>query len=364
MRDTVLDHLHLLNFKNHPELEVDFSPGLNAFVGKNGAGKTNVLDAIYYLCTTKSYFHTTDADHVRHGETFFAIRGLFRSDDGPIKVHCAVQPSQKKSFRVDDSEYARLSDHIGRFPVVVISPSDRDLLSEGSALRRKFLDGMVAQGDRVYLDRLLQYQRVVQQRNALLKYFAANRVFSAEQLALYDDQLCALAPYLYAARLAFTSAFAPELQRFYSLLSGGQEAVDWTYESDLNNAPLDQLLRDSLARDRVVQYTTTGLHKDDLVFTLNGHPLKKVGSQGQQKSYLVSVKLAQFAQLTRSLGRKPLLLLDDVFDKLDAERVEALVSLVKAQEFGQIFLSDTHADRTNALVKRMDPDGRVVVLEL
>jgi DNA replication and repair protein RecF len=279
-----------------------------------------------------------------------------------LKVHCAVQPGQKKTFKVDDSEYSRLSDHIGRFPVVIISPADRDLLSEGSALRRKFLDGMVSQADRTYLENWMQYQRTVQQRNALLKYFAANRVFSEDQLAVYDLQMAALAPGLHAARKAFAASFAPELKRFYALLSGGQEEVDWQYESDLNEAPMETLLQQARAKDRVLQYTSVGLHKDDLVFTLNGRPLKKVGSQGQQKSYLVAVKLAQFARLTAALGRKPLLLLDDVFDKLDAQRVEALVSLVRANEFGQIFLTDTHPDRTEALVKRMDETGNVVNL--
>lgn len=362
MRDTVLLNLHLVNFKNHSELELAFSPGLNAFVGHNGAGKTNILDAIYYLCTTKSYFHTSDADHVRYGESFFALRGRFEEGEGPLKVHCAVQPGQRKTFKVDDAEYPRLSDHIGRFPVVIISPADRDLLSEGSSLRRKFLDGMVSQADRSYLENWMQYQRTVQQRNALLKYFAANRVFSEDQIAVYDRQMAALAPGLYAARKAFAASFAPELKRFYALLSGGQEEVDWQYESDLNEASMETLLQQARAKDRVLQYTSVGLHKDDLVFTLNGRPLKKVGSQGQQKSYLVAVKLAQFARLTAALGRKPLLLLDDVFDKLDAQRVEALVSLVRANEFGQIFLTDTHPDRTEALVKRMDETGNVVSL--
>ncbi len=364
MRDTVLTQLHAVQFKNHTQLDLEFSPTLNALVGNNGAGKTNVLDAIYYLCVTKSYFHPVDSHHIQHDAPFFVVEGLFNEEKASqrVKVRCALKRGGKKSFTVDDVAYDRLAEHIGRFPVVMISPSDRDLLSEGSEVRRKFMDSIIAQSNKEYLNHLLDYQKTVQQRNALLKYFAANRTFSSEQLSLYNERLCRLAPKIHTARKEFVSAFSPLLQRFYDLLSGGQESVDFLYSSGLEHHSMEELLRMHESRDRLTQYTTVGIHKDDLDFQLMGHPLKRVGSQGQQKSYLVALKLANFALLVETMGRKPLLLLDDVFDKLDAQRVEALVSLVQAHEFGQIFVSDTHPERTTDLVKRMDPNAAVFPL--
>ena len=353
MQDVVLDHLKLVHFKNHAQAEFAFSPKLNALVGSNGSGKTSVLDAVHLLCMTRSYFHSSDAHCIQFDAPFLVVQGEFRAESGTTPVYCGLKRSEKKVFKADDAEYSRLSEHLGRFPVVMISPGDHVLLHGGSEVRRKFMDAVIAQSDRGYLDALQNYQRALKQRNALLKYFAANRTFQADMLELYDHQLSEYAPVIFAARNAFAAQFTPMLQEAYEGISGGREQVELRYESLLAEQSMADLLAERLSKDRVLQFTSAGPHREDLDFTLHGHPLQRVGSQGQQKSFLIALKLAAFEVLHQALGRKPILLLDDVFDKLDAQRVEGLIRMVNDHRFGQIFISDTHPERTAELLKAL-----------
>lgn len=359
MQLLTLDNLHLLHFKNYTETNLDFSSKINCFVGNNGVGKTNLLDAIYYLSVTKSYFNAIDAQNITYNKDYFLLDATFMRGDATDKIAIALKKGSKKVIKRNGKEYDRLADHIGYLPLVIISPSDRDLILEGSEVRRKFVDGVIAQSDKLYLDDLLAYNRALTQRNSLLKYFAANRTFDADQLAIYDEQLIARGNLIYDKRKAFITALKPILNHYYQAISGGAEWVDLGYESALHDASFTDLLRDNLDKDRLVQYTTQGIHRDDLALTLHDYPLKKVGSQGQQKTFLLALKLAQFDFIKLHTGYTPLLLLDDVFDKLDELRVTALIQLVNDQRFGQIFITDTHADRTRSIIKRINDEARV-----
>lgn len=359
MSTAALKTLHLVDFKNYPEAELRFSPKVNAFVGNNGVGKTNVLDAIHYLAVTKSYFNPVDSQNIRHGQPFMVVEGEFESELGKDKVYCAVQRGQKKVFKRNQKDYERLADHIGQFPLVMISPSDRDLITEGSETRRKFMDGVISQSDKMYLDDLLAYNKALTQRNSLLKYFAKNRKWDEETLLIYDEQLIERGHRIFERRQTFMNQLAPIMLESYARIASEVEPISVQYSSALNEVNMKECLMSSREKDRVLQYTSSGIHKDDLKFELNEHPLKKVGSQGQQKTFTIALKLAQFEFLKEVTGRKPILLLDDIFDKLDEERVEAIVSMVNDHQFGQIFITDTHVDRTGGIVKRIVEESLV-----
>jgi DNA replication and repair protein RecF len=341
----ILKRLNLLNFKNYAESSMDFDSGVNIFTGLNGQGKTNLLDAIHYLSLCKSYFNPVDKQNIRHGEEFFVVEGEIEKDDQVDKLYCGVQKGKKKVFRRNKEEYEKLADHIGRYPSVVISPYDKDLISEGSDVRRKFIDGIVSQFNRSYLDALIQYNRVLKQRNALLKYFWENRVFQPENLEVWDEQLVEHAEKIHEVRSDFIRAFNPLFTEHYQAISGGEEEAGIEYVSHVTDTNFKAILDSSLDKDRRTQYTNVGVHKDDLQFLINGYPLKKFGSQGQQKTFLISLKLAQYDLLKAYTGTAPILLLDDIFDKIDDERVKHLMNLVSQHNFGQIFITDTHADR-------------------
>jgi DNA replication and repair protein RecF len=362
MQDVILQDLRLVHFKNHSQADFQFSPKLNALVGSNGAGKTTVLDAVHVLCMTRSYFHSTDSHCIQFEAPFFVAEGRMRVGETETPVYCGLKRAEKKVFKADDAEYPRLADHLGRFPVVMISPSDRDLITEGSEARRKLMDGVIAQSDKAFLDALIQYNRALSQRNVLLKYFAANRTFDASMLELYDSQLCQWAPVIHSARKAFIESFEPRLKHYYHWMAGDREEVGIAFKSGLLEHSMEHLLQDKLAKDRVLQYTSVGPHREDLIFTLHGEPLQRVGSQGQQKSYVVALKLAVFDALKEALGIKPILLLDDIFDKLDAQRVEGLIRLVNEHHFGQIFITDTHPERTALMVKEVNEEAKVLDL--
>ena len=359
MQDVVLDRLSLVHFKNHAQADFSFSAKLNALVGANGSGKTSVLDAVHVLCMTRSYFHSSDSYCIQFDAPFLVVQGEFRGDTSPTPVYCGLKRGDKKIFKADDAEYPRISDHLGRFPVVMISPGDHVLLHGGSEVRRKMMDAVIAQSDRAYLEALQGYQRALKQRNALLKYFAANRIFQPDMIEVYDHQLSEFAPLIYEARTRFVQQFAPMLQEAYLGISGDREKVELRYESSLEHQSMADLLAERLPKDRLLQFTSAGPHREDLDFIIHGHPLQRVGSQGQQKSFLIALKLASFEVLHQALGRKPILLLDDVFDKLDAQRVEGLVRMVNDQRFGQIFISDTHQERTADLLKALDQESVV-----
>ena len=359
-----LKELRLNNFKNCESAELAFSEKVNCFVGLNGAGKTNILDSIYYLSFCKSFFGSVDKLNIRHDQDFFSIHGLYGFDDKEDElVSCVQKKDAKKSFRFNKKEYDRLSEHIGKFPLVMISPYDRDLINEGSDLRRKFIDGVISQFDPMYLNALMKYNRALLQRNMQLRQFAETRRFDQTLLQLWDDQLCVCADDIHRKRKLFLEEFLPVFQHYYEVLFDGHEKVEVGYASRLDQKPLEDLLKESLPQDLHSTYTNVGIHKDDLEFRLGGHPLKRVGSQGQQKSFVVAIRLAQFEYNYQKIGYKPILLLDDVFDKLDDQRVRKLVQLVGDNHFGQVFVTDTQRKRVESLFEDTDINYRIFEVE-
>lgn len=354
-----LKDLHILNFKSWEEAKFDFSPKLNCFVGLNGSGKTNLLDAIHYLSLTKSYFSNRDNRSIKNEADFFMIEANLSRKDEDVQLYCALKKGQKKVFRKDKKEYERLSDHIGYFPAVVISPYDRDLITDSADTRRRFMDNVISQGNNVYLHHLMRYNKALQQRNSLLKYFAVNHKFDADSLGIYDHQLAEHGEYIYQQRLDFVEALKPRLQHYYALISQGREEASIDYQSQKHDATFEAMFSESLAKDRAVQYTSAGLHRDDLILKLDGNSIKHFGSQGQQKSLLIALKLAQYEFIRDHQNLVPVLLLDDIFDKLDERRVATLVKLVHDEDFGQIFITDTHPERTVELVKQIDANAKI-----
>lgn len=342
----------MLNFKNIESQIFNFEKKINCFVGKNGAGKTNILDAIYYLSFSKSYFNPIAGQNIRHNQDFFVIEGEYIIKERTEKILCSLKRGQKKVLKRNDKVYERFSDHIGQFPLVIISPADRDLIVEGSETRRKFIDGVISQQDKLYLQALIAYNKVLSQRNALLKFFAANRTFDELSLNIYNEQLIHYGTEVYEKRIAFLSEFSPIFLQKHKLISNENEVVSLRYKSQLNTSSFKALLEESIEKDKVLQYTTVGVHKDDLNFEIENYPIKKFGSQGQQKSYLIALKLAQFEFIKAQSKITPIVLLDDIFDKLDEYRVAQIVELVTKDEFGQIFITDTHFARTQAVVKQ------------
>ena len=312
-------------------------------------GKTNLLDAIHYLSFCKSYFNSIDSQNIKHSEALFVIQGVFSKFDEEIEVYCGIKRNQKKVFKRNKKEYERLSEHIGQFPLVMISPGDAELINCSSEERRKFLDSIISQYDRLYLDKLVAYQQVLRQRNALLKQFAESRSFDSETLQIWDEQLVIHGKTIIEIREEFLKQFIPIFNKYYSFISNSKEEVSLKYENSVGEHEFKTALLSSLPRDRALTYTSVGPHKDDLEFLLNGHSLKKFASQGQQKSFLFALKLAQFEFISEQKRIKPLLLLDDVYDKLDEERFTKLIELVSGDAFGQIFITDTHADRMKSL---------------
>lgn len=347
-----LTKISLFNYKNFADASFEFDSKINCFTGRNGVGKTNVLDAIYYLAFGKSYFNPMAVQNIRHGEDFFVIDGAFEKDGRAEQIVCSLKKGQKKILKRNGKEYEKLSDHIGLIPLVIISPSDRDLITEGSETRRKFIDSVISQNDVHYLHDLIQYQKVLAQRNALLKYFAANRTLDKETLGIYNEQLSSLGTPLFEKRKKFLADFIPIFAKHHHSITESAENVNLSYQSDLTSGEFTALLENHFDRDRLLQYTSVGIHKDDLSFEIDGHPIKKFGSQGQQKSFLIALKLAQFEFVGKKSGEKPILLFDDIFDKLDEFRVGKIVEMVKHDDFGQLFISDTHPERTEAIVKQ------------
>ncbi len=349
----ILQSITLLNYKNFESESFNFDPRINCFVGNNGIGKTNVLDAIYHLSFGKSYFNPITSQNIKHGEDFFVIEGKYEKDNKDEKIVVSAKKGQKKMIKRNGKAYERFSEHIGFLPAVIISPADRDLIIEGSETRRKFIDGVISQGDAQYLRDLISYNKVLSQRNSLLKYFAANNTHNQDTLDIYNGQLHDFGTKIYQKRVAFLKEFTPIFLKRYQVISNSTENVDLVYKSQLEDGPLIDLLQQSINKDKFTQYTNFGIHKDDLLFQIEGHPVKKFGSQGQQKSYLIALKLAQFDFIKAHIGQSPILLLDDIFDKLDESRVSQIIKLVDEENFGQIFISDTHPERTEEVVKEV-----------
>jgi DNA replication and repair protein RecF len=357
-----LKKLSLINYKNFSAVDFEFDSKINCFVGQNGIGKTNILDAIYHLAFGKSYFNPIAIQNIKHDEDFFVIEGNFEKEAHEEKIVCSIKKGLKKIIKKNGKAYDKLSDHIGFLPLVIISPSDRDLITEGSDTRRKFIDGVISQSDKEYLQALIKYNKVLTQRNSLLKYFALNQTFDKITLSVYNEQLAAYGSVLFNKRIAFLDTFIPIFKEQYNAISGGNEEVSLVYDSQLLNDGFLSLFDKNLDKDRALQYTSVGTHKDDLNFDLGEHPIKKIGSQGQQKSFLVALKLAQFNFIKKQSNTTPILLLDDIFDKLDENRVSHLISLVNDDNFGQLFISDTHADRTENVVQNINQSYKIFKL--
>ena len=354
-----LEQIHILNFKNISEKTLFFTKKINCFVGKNGQGKTNLLDAIYYLAFGKSYFNPIALQNIKHNEEFFVVEGSFNKNSKPEQIVCSLKKGQKKVLKRNGKVYDKFADHVGLIPLVMISPSDQDLISEGSETRRKFIDLVISQQDHHYLQQLIQYQKTISQRNALLKYFALNRVFDTDTLTIYNEQLHALGSEIYQKRNEFIKEFHPIFTKYHQQITGNNELVEIRYDSQLHNKPLIELFDEFLQKDRLLQYTSVGIHKDDLLFEINGYSIKKYGSQGQQKSLLIALKLAQFDFIKKQSGVLPILLFDDIFDKLDADRVQQIIQMVNDSAFGQLFITDTHEDRTELIVKSTNLDYEI-----
>lgn len=349
-----LQKLSVINFKNYTEAELKFCQTVNAFTGNNGAGKTNLLDAIHYLSLCKSYFNPIDSQQIRQGEDLFMIQGTFRKDENDELIFCGLKRAQKKKFKRNKKEYQRLADHIGLFPLVMISPNDISLIIEGSEERRKFIDNVISQTDSLYLDELIIYNRNLMNRNALLRQIAVSGKYDAALMEIYDEQLIQAGNKIFEKRKAFMLEFTEIFNKHYQYLSDDAEHVGLLYDSPLLQDDFSNILKKNLERDRILERTSSGIHKDELGFTIHDMPLKKFGSQGQQKSFLIALKLAQYTFLYQQKGFEPLLLLDDIFDKLDDARTTKLMKMVSDKDFGQIFITDTSRNRIETIFRELD----------
>ena len=343
-----LKKISLLNFKNIAQEELALCPGINCLVGDNGAGKTNVIDAVYYLSMCKSSLTMTDGQSVRHGADFFLAEGQYLTDAGKTEsVVCSFSRKGGKVLKRNGKEYERLSDHVGLIPAVIVSPADSALISDAADERRRYLNGFISQLDRTYLAAVMRYNGVLAERNRLLKNMPDETM-----LRIYDLQLVEQGNRIHALRREFTQRLQPVVADYYRTLSGDREQVELHYKSELNDRPFDELLLAARQKDLANEFTTAGIHRDDLVLKIGGYPLRKYGSQGQQKSFLIALKLAQYTIVAREKGEKPILLLDDLFDKLDAGRVEQLIRLVSEDSFGQILITDCNPTRLRTILDK------------
>ena len=361
----ILEKLSLINYKNIVSATLDLSPKINCLIGKNGVGKTNVLDAIYFLSFCHSASNPIDSQVIRHGQDFFVIEGDYLNDDwhkesdhSPIlQIYCSMKRGTKKHFKRNKKEYKRLSEHIGLIPAVFVSPSDTLLIEGGSEERRRLMDMVISQYDHGYIEAMNRYNKALQQRNAMLKM---EEEPDPEILSLWEEQMAVEGEAVFQRRDTFARALTPVFQRYYETISGNHEQVGLKYISHCQRGPLLEVIRRDRSKDRIMGFSLHGIHRDDLEFTLGGHPMKREGSQGQHKTFAISLKLAQFDFLRRTNSHTtPLLLLDDIFDKLDAERVEQIVKLVAGDDFGQIFITDTNREHLDQILSRSSHDYKI-----
>ena len=349
----ILEKIVISDFRNIQLQELDFSPNVNCISGNNGEGKTNLLDAIYYLSMTKSAFATSDKFSFRHGADEFSLSGTYRMENG-LSSRFAMKMTSKgeKKVRRDDKAYGKVSEHVGILPIVMVSPSDISMVSESGEERRRFVNSVLSQMDREYMSSLQQYNRLLLQRNRMLKEHDHDRSL----LEIIDMRMAACAEPVHQARRNFIDELRPIVAHYYRDISGGTELVDIIYESELSKASLDMILQSSYEKDRILKYTSSGVQRDDFIFVMNGHPIRRCGSQGQQKSFLVALKFAQYEIMKRKYGFAPMLLLDDVFDKLDMGRVSNLLQMVTGNDFGQIFITDSNKVRMAGIVDGLTRD--------
>lgn len=351
-----LKSLELLQFKNHEKSKMQFCPQINCFVGLNGSGKTNVLDAIHYLSLTKSAVQSSDTLNVQHEKPFFTIKGSYEFPERPVEIRCTMELGKKKMIFVNESPVSKNSEHIGTIPLVLIAPDDTELIKGGSEGRRKFFDGLISQLDRNYLNQLIRYHYFLKQRNALLKQFAETGRRDLTLLESYDEEMIRLSRILAARREELLEELAPLLQKDYEELSQGQEKVTITYETEALREDFDSYFTSMRKKDFILKNSSAGIHKDDFNFQIEGHPIRKIGSQGQQKSFIIALKLGQFQIFEQAKGEKPLLLLDDIFDKLDDSRIAQMIQLISRHTFGQIFLTDARPERSQKILGDLDSE--------
>lgn len=356
----ILERLSILNYKNIEQAEINLSPKINCFLGSNGMGKTNLLDTIYYLSFCKSYINPIDSQNINHNADFAVLQGWYQLEGKLEEFFCSLRRKQKKQFKRNKKEYERLSDHIGLLPLVMVSPSDTDLISGGSDERRKFMDLFLSQFDKEYLHSLIRYNKALLQRNALLK---ADTIIDDTLLELWDDQLIAEGEIIFKKRKNFIKEFISIFQKFYDFICLSNEKVELKYESHFSEGDFASLLKQRREKDKIIGYTTVGIHKDDLDMLMEGYSIKRVGSQGQNKTYVVALKLAQFDFLRKASSTTPILLLDDIFDKLDSSRVEQIITLVLDKDFGQIFITDTNRQHLDDILSRTASDYHLYEVE-
>ncbi len=353
----ILQRISILNYKNLEEVDLNFSSKLNCFFGLNGMGKTNLLDAIYFLSFCKSAGNPIDSQNIQHEQDFFVIQGFYQSEDNSMEeIYCGMKRKQKKQFKRNKKEYSRLADHIGFLPLVMVSPADSDLIAGGSEERRKFMDVVISQYDKEYLDALIRYNKALQQRNILLK---SEQPVDDELFLVWEEMMAQTGEIVYKKREEFITEFIPIFQNFYSIISQGKEQVNLTYDSHAKSSSLLDVLIESRTRDKIMGHSLRGIHKDELTMLLGEFPIKKEGSQGQNKTYLIALKLAQFDFLKRTGLTVPLLLLDDIFDKLDASRVEEIIKLVAEDYFGQIFITDTNREHLDRILRKVNSSYKI-----
>lgn len=350
----LVNKVKLLNFKNYTDAEFALEPGINCILGANGSGKTNLLDAIHYLSMTKSAFNSTDTQSIHHETTFFSIIASLEGTDGNHDIFCSLKKGAKKIFKFDNNEYDKLSDHIGCFPSVIISPGDINMIQAGNETRRKFFDSIICQTDLAYLNDLMAYNHNLKQRNSLLKYFRDNLIADQDLIAPYDKVLIEKGQKIFNKRQKFIDKYCPTFKEKYAFISNGNETVDLQYASQFSEeSPLQQLAF-SLSKDIDLQRSSFGTHRDQWQFTLDQRDLKKFGSQGQQKTFLISLKTAQFDLIKEEKGFAPVLLLDDIFDKLDDYRIHQLMLLIASDDHGQMFLTDARPERTKSILESLN----------
>ncbi|MDR2057428.1 MAG: DNA replication and repair protein RecF [Dysgonamonadaceae bacterium] len=353
----IIDRISILNFKNIEDAELSFSPKINCFFGNNGMGKTNLLDALYYLSFTKNHTNLADSQLIKHNQDFCVLQGFYSEGEIVEEIYCGIKQGQKKVFKQNKKEYERLSDHIGLIPLVMISPSDSNLIQGGSDERRKFVDMLICQCDKAYLHALIRYNKALQQRNFLLREAPDSTDISLFEIL--EEQLINEGEIIYNKRKEFTTEFIPVFKEYYQIIAKGSESIDLQYDSQLNKLSLARLLVDKRAKDKMLGYTSVGIHKDDFHFLLENYLIRKTGSQGQNKTYLIALKLAQFSFLVKEGSTLPILLLDDIFDKLDADRVEQIIQLALQPEFGQIFITDTNRKYLDEILESMNHDYKL-----
>ena len=359
MISNYIEKLSIINYKNIDEKEFLFDHKINCFVGKNGVGKTNILDSIFHLCIGKSYFKLRNDQIINNEKDFMMIEGNFICDEKNENILCSIKRGSYKVLKRNNKIYKKLSNHLGLIPVVLISPYDTDLINDGSLERRKFIDSIISQKNKLYLKKLIDYNKIIQNRNKLLKNSNYNTKNNLELINVYDEQLIKLSKPIYDVRKLFIEEFEPYFIEKYNQISSGIESVSLSYKSDLSEKTMNEVLKESLKKDFILQYTSSGIHKDDLLFNIDDYSVKKFGSQGQQKSFIIALKLAQFEYLKEKTGSSPILLMDDIFDKLDFDRVKNIVKIVNVTSFGQLFISDTDEDRINKVLKSLNLSSKI-----